>query len=393
LPGSGVRLPIMSPTLAMRLRRLSPQVVDIAVAVVVAIPVLASSFTSAQAKDQPALGLLGLLVVAPLVVRRRWPVASLAAILAAGAAIPGAGTFLLAALVALYTIACTQRPRVIAVATLATALAALVHRALWEQGAEAGDLVTPLVAGGVAVSIGLYVASHRSRVEFLSERADRLDRERELLAQRAVAEERVRIAQELHDVVAHNVSLIVVQAKALAATAKAPEITVAMDGIAELGRQAMSDMHRTLKLLRGGDGAAELAPQPTLANVGHLVEHARSAGIDVDFVVSGTPPALPTGMDLSAYRIVQEALTNVLKHAGPAKTRVSIEYAGDLLTLTVSNELDAAGDHVPVTNGSGAGLIGMRERVALFGGSLVVDTDDRHVFSVKATLPNTPETA
>jgi signal transduction histidine kinase len=173
----------------------------------------------------------------------------------------------------------------------------------------------------------------------LRDRAERLDRERELLAERAVAEERVRLANELHDVVAHNVSLIVVQAQALGATARDEAVTTATDGIAALGRQAMADMHRTLKLLRtSGDYAAVRAPQPSLANLDHLLEQSRAAGLDVELTIEGRPRALTEGLDLSAFRIVQEALTNVIKHARRARTRVLVGYRPDSLQLVVAND-------------------------------------------------------
>src|SRR5688500_7327408 len=175
-------------------------------------------------------------------------------------------------------------------------------------------------------------------MEALRERAERLDRERELLAERAVAEERVRIAQELHDVVAHNVSLIVVQAQALGATVPDERVTVATDGIADLGRQAMAEMHRTLRLLRGGDRtAAERAPQPGLAELDGLLERARTAGLQVDLAVEGEPRPLAQSIDLSAFRIVQEALTNVLKHAGRASATVVLGYRAEALELTITD--------------------------------------------------------
>ena len=180
--------------------------------------------------------------------------------------------------------------------------------------------------------------SRRASFEALQERAERLDRERELLAERAVAEERVRIAQELHDVVAHNVSLIVVQAQALGATVPDERVAEATTGIADLGREAMAEMHRTLKLLRAGeDRTAERAPQPGLADLDELLERSRAAGLRVELAVEGEPRPLSQTVDLSAFRIVQEALTNVIKHAGRAHTTVLLGYRGDALELTVTD--------------------------------------------------------
>ena len=154
-----------------------------------------------------------------------------------------------------------------------------------------------------------------------------MDREQRLLAERAVAEERVRISQELHDVVAHNVSLIVVQAQALGATAGDEHVREATDGIADLGRRTMAEMHRTLRLLRAHDDRPALAPQPGLADLDDLLARSRAAGLDVELAVEGAPRRLAQGVDLSAFRIVQEALTNVVKHASRARTSVTVTYA------------------------------------------------------------------
>jgi signal transduction histidine kinase len=224
-------------------------------------------------------------------------------------------------------------------------------------------------------------------MDVLVERAERLDRERELLAERAVGQERVRIAQELHDVVAHTVSLIVVQAQALGATAGSAEVTRATDGIADLGRQAMAEMHRTLRLLRAGDDdAAERGPQPGLAGLQALLEQSRAAGLAVTLSIEGDPRPLTQTLDVSAYRIVQEALTNVIRHAGTSTAQVTVAYRPDALALTISD----SGDGSPAKAGQqpgGHGLVGMRERVALFGGTLSARPRDGRGFEVGAVLP------
>jgi signal transduction histidine kinase len=235
------------------------------------------------------------------------------------------------------------------------------------------------------VAFGLGVASRRANTNALRERAERLDRERELLAEQAVSDERVRIARELHDVVAHNVSLMVVQAQALGATVNEPRVVEATTGIADLGRQAMTEMHRTLELLRGRDGSSDRAPRPGLGNIDTLVEQSRDAGLDVDLTIEGSPRALSNSLDLSAFRILQEALTNVRKHAVGASAQVTVAYDAEALGLLVRN----AGGAEPSTNGGGSGghgITGMRERVALFGGSLEAGPL-RDGFEVHATLP------
>ncbi|MBV8999640.1 MAG: hypothetical protein JO304_11295 [Solirubrobacterales bacterium] len=370
------------------LRRPSERTVDVALTGLVAIPVLAGSFGSAQARQDPLVGLLGLLPVLPLLIRRRRPVLALALVLAAGVVVPGQGSFLLAALVCLYTIAASRSPRVTLTASVATVAAVILHRLVWERLGSAGDFPTTVVACATAVGLGLYSAARRAGIAALRERAERLDRERELLAERAVAEERVRLANELHDVVAHNVSLIVVQAQALGATARDPAVTAATDGIATLGRQAMADMHRTLKLLRtSNNDAATRAPQPTLANLDRLLEQSRAAGLDIELTIEGHPRALAEGLDLSAFRIVQEALTNVIKHARRAHTRVLVGYRPDGLQLVITNEPSPNTDETPQINGSRHGLIGMRERAALFGGTLYAEPTAAHGWQVTATLP------
>jgi signal transduction histidine kinase len=197
---------------------------------------------------------------------------------------------------------------------------------------------------------------------------------RALLAERAASEERLRIARELHDAVGHDVSLMVVQAQALAATS--PDAREAATAIAELGRRTMADMHRTLRALRDD---ASLEPAPTLAALEDVVAGARSAGVPVTLAIEGAPRELAPALDAAAYRIVQEAVTNVVKHAGGAPTAVTVRY-GDALELIVADE----GGGEPAEGGHG--LIGMRERAELFGGSLTV----RPGVVVHATLPYAP---
>ncbi len=250
-------------------------------------------------------------------------------------------------------------------------------------------MINPVLYSAVVGALGLYVGSRRAGMEALRERAERLDRERELLAERAVAEERVRIAQELHDVVAHNVSLIVVQAQALGATVPDERVTEATTGIADLGRHAMSEMHRTLELLRANeDEAAQRGPQPGLGDLEELLERARAAGVRVQLAVEGEPRPLSQSVDLSAYRIVQEALTNVVKHAGRADTTVTLGYRPDGLELTITDSGGAAPNaNARGPSAGGHGLIGMRERAAMFGGTLTAAPRDDDGFEVRGMLP------
>lgn len=239
-----------------------------------------------------------------------------------------------------------------------------------------------------AVALGLYVAARRRVMEAVRDRAERLDRERELLTEKAVVEERVRIARELHDVIAHSVSLMVVEAQALGATVDDDRVAKTTDVIADLGRQAMAAMHRTLKLLRAAEnGEAELTPQPGLANLDTLLDQSRSAGLDVKLAVQGEPRALALAIDLSAFRIVQEALTNVTKHAGGAHTTVTLSYRADELELTIVDGGDGAAPAPTLRSAEGHGVIGMRERAALFGGTLAAEPRLDQGFKVAAVLP------
>jgi signal transduction histidine kinase len=359
--------------------------VDAGLTVLVGIPVVGSAIASGAEQDRGLLGLLfGIAAVLPLLFRRRWPFLALAAILAVAVSSPVEAQYAFPIAAMLYTIGATRSWE----ATLA-AVASVVATGLAYQLAggnlSTGDIVSTGLLCGITGGAGLYVGGRRASFEALRERAERLHRERELLAERAVAEERLRIAQELHDVVAHNVSLIVVQAQALGATVPDERVTAATDGIADLGRQAMAEMHRTLKLLRATDDEApEREPQPGLADLERLLEHSRAAGLPVDVAIEGEPKPLPQGVDLSAYRILQEALTNVFKHAGRVPTTVTLSYRPDALELSVTDEGHAPPDAMAP---GGHGVIGMRERAALFGGTLTAAPRNGHGFEVRAVLP------
>jgi signal transduction histidine kinase len=359
--------------------------VDAGLAALVGVPVVTSAVASGAHQGRTLLGLLwGVAAVVPLLFRRRRPFAALAVILALAVSTPVDAQYALPLAVMMYTIGSWRSWE----ATFAAA-AAVVATGLAYQLAGGPDLTTADLAStgllcAVSGGLGLYVGSRRASLEALHERAERLHRERELLAERAVAEERLRIAQELHDVVAHNVSLIVVQAQALGATVPDERVVAATDGIADLGRQAMAEMHRTLKLLRADDAATGREPQPGLADLERLLERSRAAGLPVELAIEGEPRTLAQGIDLSAYRILQEALTNVLKHAGRAPTTITLGYRADALELTISDR----GDRQPAAAlPGGHGIIGMRERVALFGGTLTAAPRNGDGFEVRAVLP------
>jgi signal transduction histidine kinase len=203
------------------------------------------------------------------------------------------------------------------------------------------------------------------------------------LREQAAAEERVRIARELHDVVSHNVSLMVVQAQALAAVSDDERQRGGLDQLAGLGRGTMAEMHRMLGVLRlDGDGA-ELVPQPGLGELETLIARTIEAGVGARLRIEGESRELPPAVDLSAYRIVQEALTNVIRHADAGHVDVTLGYGPRELSISVVD--DGGGDGGGVDR---HGLIGMRERVALVGGTLTAGTDDgRKGYRLSASLP------
>jgi signal transduction histidine kinase len=214
------------------------------------------------------------------------------------------------------------------------------------------------------------------------------EREQKQRTRLAVGDERTRIARELHDVVAHSVGVIVVQAEgARRVFDRDPErAREALGSIEQTARKALTDMRRSLGVLRDEEMSAMLEPQPGIDDLDGLLEQARSGGLAVELAVEGEPRALPKGVDLSAYRILQEALTNTIKHAGPAHTRVTVRYGERELELEISD--DGPGPSVNGVEGdSGLGLVGMRERVASHGGELHLGSSPDGGFVVRASLP------
>ena len=203
-------------------------------------------------------------------------------------------------------------------------------------------------------------------------------------AEAAIVEERARIARELHDVVAHSISVMVLQARGgrRVLQAEPADAREAFAIIERTGHQALEEMRRLLGMLRASDEELALAPQPSLRHLDGLVEHVREAGLPVELRIEGDAAPLPPGVDVSAYRIVQEALTNTLKHAGPAHARVVVRYAGDELELEISDDGRAGGK-----GGDGHGLVGMSERVAVVGGFLESGRQPDGGFLVRARLP------
>jgi signal transduction histidine kinase len=236
-------------------------------------------------------------------------------------------------------------------------------------------------------SAGAYVGSRR-RSRRLAEVAGQLEREQDERARAAVAEERTRIARELHDVVAHDVSAALVQAEAAEELldSEPDRARASLRTVQRASREALTEMRRLVSILRADGANAPLAPHPGVSDLGTLVERAREAGLAVELVIEGAPRELPPGVDFSGFRIVQEALTNVRKHAGTAKARVSIRYLRGALEVEIVDD----GRGVTPGDGGGHGLVGMRERVTFFGGEFSAEPGDEGGFSVRARFPLAP---
>ena len=339
--------------------------------------------------------LLILLQGAPLALRRKRPAAVL---LICGTATLtydllgyGTGAGGVALLVATYSVAAfVERPRAwplfaftIAVVTLDLFLAP-------------GDVKADAVLGNylifvTAFLLGDNLRTRRAYVAELEARAERAEADREELTRRAVVQERARIAREMHDVVAHSVSVMVVQSGAARRTSDPDKAHALAGQIETTGRQALTELRRLLGVLRGAETSTppSLAPQPGLDQLETLLEHMRTAGLDCVLTLTGRRRALSPGVDLTAFRIIQEALTNCLKHAGPARALVSVDFGDRLLSLVVTD--DGRGVIPSPTPGDptsgGHGLIGMRERVAVFGGSLWAGPRRGGGYDVIAQLP------
>jgi signal transduction histidine kinase len=327
---------------------------------------------------------LTLLATLPIALRRRWPlVVFLVTLSAAVATDHYHDSFQFAgALVALYTVAAyVGRPGSIGVA--AGTAVALPFAAF---DLELPELVSIFAIFAVAWIVGDRIGARRAYLRALEERAVRLEREREEHARRAAAEEQARIARELHDIVTHNVSVMTVQAAAAGDVfdTQPGRAREALASIESTGRQALTELRRLFGRVRPLDGSGELAPLPGLAGLEDLIAQVQAAGLRVDLTVEGEPQELPAGVDLSAYRIVQEALTNTLKHARASNASVRVRYGAGEIEVEVVD--DGRG---PSTNGTerGQGIIGMRERAALFGGELRVGSPAGRGFSVNARIP------
>ncbi|MET9660353.1 histidine kinase [Streptomyces sp. NPDC006510] len=369
-----------------------PRAVDLLIALLVQ-AAMTMPFVIPRAPELPdatwtAYGLTTLTVL-PLTARRRAPVLVLVAVLAAGGlyrfTIDGPGQPLpYTGLVAFYTVAeLSPAPKRIGIAVL-TALAVLVSVGLDSDALR--ELLFSLFVFAAAYAFGRLAATRKAYLHAVEDRARQLELTHRIEAEQAAARERARIAREMHDILSHAVSLMIVQAEAgPVAVRTAPErAEAAFDAISETGRDAMAQLRRMLGVLRENEGSpdAPREPQPALAELPGLVERVRGSGPAVSYEVTGSPGAPGLAVEATVYRIVQEALTNVVRHADATTVRVRLDHGPEALTLTVTDDGRGPG------GGSGLGLVGIRERAAAHGGTARTGPGPGgRGFRVRVTIP------
>jgi signal transduction histidine kinase len=324
--------------------------------------------------------------------RTRLPLVTLAVALAAPVARHevggggGDGLHYLIVLVAVYSVGAhgQRRDGLVAGALLVALFATPTEWAKLADG-RWGEVAGPVLSMALAFGMGRLVRNRTRQAIDAEQRADKVERDRDERARLAVNEERARIARELHDIVAHHVSVMVIQAQAgqrLLVHGEG-EARDALTTIETTGRDALVELRRLLDVMRRTTDTAGTEPQPGLAELPRLISTAQAAGLPIELCVEGEPTALPAGLDLSAYRIVQEAVTNAMKYAGKARTEVLVRYCLGAVELEISD--DGPGPTVPA--GVGHGLAGMRERASLYGGLLEAGPRPERGFSVRVRLP------
>jgi signal transduction histidine kinase len=332
-------------------------------------------------------------IIAPLFFRRRYP---FGAPVAVGVAVvlttfvdprlaPFAFVTFLAGCAAVFFMG-MLRERSQAVAGLGIALGVESFVAYKDPKGNLGAFIATSVLFGIVWTIAFALGGKFREADEAKERAARAEREREERAKMAVSEERARIARELHDVVGHSVSVMTVQAAAVRRLLRPDQQREheALLIVEQTGREALAEMRRMVGVLRRPEEAPARAPQPSLDHLDRLVEQAREAGLPVELRIEGDPVQLPAGLDLTAYRLVQEGLTNAMKHARADRTQVLLRYDDKHIEVTVTD--DGQGDHSGGTEG-GHGLVGMRERVSVYGGELEAGPRPDGGYQLRARLP------
>ncbi len=360
------------------------------------VPRVPDPFLPIESDQSGGTVLMFLVVMLPLVLRRRFPLAVLwAVLLTAPIAIdytPALRLSFYACVIAAYTAAVYSPYRILALGSLP--VAAVSYAVIQEEAAPTvPDSAVPflILIPLAVVAEGLRRWKHRADEE--RARLSTLEREQAEALQRAAERERARIARELHDVVTHNVSVMVIQAGAARAVLQAnpDEAREALLAVEAGGRAAMAELRHVMGLLTmdsdGADpaGTSGLAPQPGLDRLEALVQRVRDAGVPVEVGVTGQPRSLPPGIELTAYRVVQEALTNTVKHAAGASASVRIEYRPEALRIEVADTGGAPGTSAAA--GNGRGLIGLRERLAVYGGTLSARRRLSGGYRVTAVIP------
>jgi signal transduction histidine kinase len=382
-----------------RIRSVNPHAVDAAVALAFTVAAL---WTMAgrlggedEFRDTDALAVVLVLgQTLPIAARSAAPLAALTVSVVAislhisiGYQGVPAGTF--AALVIVYSAGAQSDIRKALLAAAITAAGVTVYFTTDRSDPSAMAAMSTFATYAAAWGLGVYARSRRAYTDVVEERARLLEREREHRAREAVAGERVRIARELHDVVGHALNLIVIQSGGAQRVLQSrPEAArAALAAIESTGREALTDMERMLGILRESDDADGLSPQPGLGLVDALASHVTQAGLPVEVTVEGTAAALPPSVDLTAYRIIQEALTNALKHASASHARVAIRHRPESIELEITDDGSGSADGRSAPRERGRGLIGMQERVGMFGGVLEAAPRAEGGFRVHVRLP------
>ena len=393
---------------------LPPRLQDLALALALAAYNVASLIPETRHLQLPYVAfLLVVLQAVPLTWRRRWPVAVFVAVGIPRSIYDQLGINFaplpLGPAIAYYTVMdrCSTRVRVVISALV---IGGVIRSQLLPGHTEPYDFFVVALQFAVAGTLGILSRTRRAYVQAVEARAEQAEAERDRQVALAAAQERTRIARELHDVVAHHVSLMAVQSEAAASLlpGRPGEAAKSVEIIGQTARQALTELRRLLGVLRGpadAGGRAATSPSPSISELGEVLEQVRQAGIAVNLRVEGTPSKLSPGVDLTAYRIVQEALTNTVRHSGAGEAAVTVRYEPGYVTVSVTDTGDGA---VAVTlgrqarqaragpsDGAGAalaaqggfGVAGIAERVASCGGRLTVGPGDAGGFAVTARLP------
>jgi signal transduction histidine kinase len=377
----------------MRALRLLRDHADLAFATFCTVAIQLEVWFAGYATHRPLLSILCLLTTVPIAFRCTYPLAAYAVTWLGvfGIVTLSQGfddqsvIFVIVFVFALYSYGANARGRQAWAAVVLIPFAITAFVADDGDPFQWGDIIFGSLIIGGPWAAGLAIRLRRQSERSLTLRTVELERDRDERARAAVAEERARIARELHDVVAHAISVVVVQARGgrKVLTSDPEASRTAFDSIERTGEQALGEMRRLLGMLRDNDEERSRAPQPSLERLPALADEMRASGLPVELHVEGAPNGIPPGIDVSGYRIVQEALTNVLKHAGPAIAHVDVRFSADAVEIDVVDD----GRGSLTGSGTGNGLLGIKERVAVVGGEIDAGPQPDGGFAVHARLP------